>query len=196
MLKLKLQHFGHLMQRVDSLEKTLMLGGTGGRRRGDDRGWDGWMASLTRWSWVWVDSGILWWTGRPGVLQFTGSQSVRHDWATELTDWKVCCEPHFFSHLCTDHTTYVNDKSHFLFEGITQDLRLYEYVLPGAQRHSQLEAKLSTVVQGNPSLMALSSHLWVFLAFTVSGRDTPTHGCVCSGSKDWTQARGASQGLG
>ena len=87
MLKLKLQHFGHLMQRVDSLEKTLMLGGTGGRRRGDDRWWDGWMASLTRWSWVWVDSGILWWTGRPGVLQFTGSQSVRHDWATELTDW-------------------------------------------------------------------------------------------------------------
>ena len=86
MLKLKLQYFGHLMQRVDSLEKTLMLGGIEGRRR---RGWDGWMASLTRWMWVWVNSGRCWWTGRPGMLQFMGSQRVRHSWATELnwTDW-------------------------------------------------------------------------------------------------------------
>ena len=53
---------------------------------GDDRGWDGWMASLTQWRWVWVDSSSWWWIGRPGVLQFTGSQRVRHDWATEL-DW-------------------------------------------------------------------------------------------------------------
>ena len=52
MLKLKLQYFGFLLRRVDSLEKTLMLGGIGGRRRRDDRGWDGWMASLTRWTWV------------------------------------------------------------------------------------------------------------------------------------------------
>ena len=57
MLKLKLQYFGHIMRRVDSLEKTLMLGGTGARGQGDDRGWDGWMASLTRWTWVWVNSG-------------------------------------------------------------------------------------------------------------------------------------------
>ena len=84
MLKLKLQYFGHLMRRVDSLKKTLMLGRIGGRRRGDDRGWDGWMASPTRWTWVWVDSGSLWWTGRPGVLQFMGLQRVRHNYATEL----------------------------------------------------------------------------------------------------------------
>ena len=45
---------------------------------------DGWMASPTQWTWVWVDSGSWWWTGRPGVLQFMGSQRVRHDWATEL----------------------------------------------------------------------------------------------------------------
>ena len=51
---------------------------------GDDRGWDGWMASPSRWTWVWVNSGSWWWTGRPGVLQFTGSQRVGHDWATEL----------------------------------------------------------------------------------------------------------------
>ena len=86
MLRLKLQYFGHLMQRVDSLEKTLMLGGIGGRRK---RGWDGWMASLTRWTWVWVNFGSWWWTGRPGVLRFMGSQRVGHDWATELnwTEW-------------------------------------------------------------------------------------------------------------
>ena len=91
--KLKLQYFGHLMWRVGSLEKTLMLGGIGGRRRrgrqrmrwlDDDRGWDGWMASLTRWTWVWVNSRSWWWTGRPRTLQFMGSQRVGHDWVTEL----------------------------------------------------------------------------------------------------------------
>ena len=56
--------------------------GAGGKR--DDRGWDGWMASLTRWTWVWVDSRSWWWTGRPGVLRLMGSQIVGHDWATEL----------------------------------------------------------------------------------------------------------------
>ena len=84
MLKLKLQYFGHLMRRADSLEKTLMLGKFRAGREGDDRGWDGWMASRAQWTWVWVDSGSLWWTGRPGVLQFMGSQRVRQDCATEL----------------------------------------------------------------------------------------------------------------
>ena len=51
---------------------------------GDDRGWNGWMASPTQWTWVWVDSGSWWWTGRPGVLQFMGSQRVGHDWVDEL----------------------------------------------------------------------------------------------------------------
>ena len=78
-LKLKLQCFDHLMQRADSLEKTLMLGGIGAGEEGDDRGWDGWMASLTRWTWVWVNSRSWWWTGRPGVLLFMGSQRVGHD---------------------------------------------------------------------------------------------------------------------
>ena len=80
MLKLKLQYFGHLMRRVDSLEKTLMLGGIGAGGEGDDRGWDAWMASQIRWTWVWVNSGSWWWTGRPGVLWFMGSQRVVHDW--------------------------------------------------------------------------------------------------------------------
>ena len=60
--------------------------GLGAGGEGDDRGWDGWMASPTQWMWVWVNSGSWWWTGRPGVLWFMGSRRVRHDWATEWTD--------------------------------------------------------------------------------------------------------------
>ena len=87
MLKLKFQYFGHLMWRADSFEKSLMLGKTEGRRRRDDRGWDGWMASPTQWTWVWVNSGSWWWRGTPGVLWFMGLQRVGHDWATELNWW-------------------------------------------------------------------------------------------------------------
>ena len=90
MLKLKLQYFGHQMQRADSFEKTLILGKIEGRRR---RGWDGWMASPTQWTWVWVESGSWWWTGRPDVLQFMGSQRVGHAWATELNWTEVMLSP-------------------------------------------------------------------------------------------------------
>ena len=58
--------------------------GLGAGGEGDNRGWDGWMASPTRWAWVWVNSWSWWWTGRPGVLLFMGSQRVGHDWAIEL----------------------------------------------------------------------------------------------------------------
>ena len=68
MLKLKLQYFGYLKA----------------GREGDDRGWDGWMASLTQWTWIWASSGSWLWTGRPGVLQSMGLQRVRYDWVTEL----------------------------------------------------------------------------------------------------------------
>ena len=57
---------------------------------GDDRGWDGWMASPTQWTWICVNSGNWWWTGRPGVLQFMGSQRVGHDWVTVL-NWIFQC---------------------------------------------------------------------------------------------------------
>ena len=78
-LKLKLQYYGHLMWRTGSFEKTLMLGKAGGE--GDDRGWDGRMASLTWWTWVWVSSGSWWWTGKPGVMQ-----SIESD-TTEQLNW-------------------------------------------------------------------------------------------------------------
>ena len=54
--------------------------GLGAGKEGDNRGWDGWMVSPTQWTWVWVNSGSWWWTGRPGVLQFMGLQRVGHDW--------------------------------------------------------------------------------------------------------------------
>ena len=84
MLKLKLQYFGHWCEELTHLERPwcwerLKAGG-----KGDNRGWDGWIASSTQWTWVWVDSGIWWWTGRPGMLWFMGLQS----W-TRLSDWTV-----------------------------------------------------------------------------------------------------------
>ena len=66
MLKLKRQYFDHLMQRADSFEKTLMLERLRGRGEREDRGLDGWMASPTQWTWVWVNSRSCWWTGRSG----------------------------------------------------------------------------------------------------------------------------------
>ena len=84
MLKLKLQYFGCLIRRTDSFEKTLMLGKIEDRGEEDDRGWDSWMASPIQWTWVWVNFGSWWWTGRPGVLQSMGSQRVSHDWVSEL----------------------------------------------------------------------------------------------------------------
>ena len=67
-LMLKLQYFGHLMGRANSLEKTLMLGKTEGRRRRGNRGWDGWMASPIHRTWVWANSGRWWRTGKPGAV--------------------------------------------------------------------------------------------------------------------------------
>ena len=88
-LKLKLQYFVHLILGADSFEKTLMLVKIEGwRRRGRQRiiSSSGWMASPTQRTWVCVNSGSWWWTGRPGMLQFMGSWRVVHDWATELTE--------------------------------------------------------------------------------------------------------------
>ena len=72
------------MWRVDHWKRLWCCEGLGAGGEVDDRGWDGWMASPTQWTWVWVNSGSWWWTGRPGVLQFMGLQRVRHNWATDL----------------------------------------------------------------------------------------------------------------
>ena len=88
----------------------------GGER--DDRGWNGWMASPTQWTWVWVYSGSCWWTGKPGVLQSMGSQRVGHDWATELN---LCISLSYFS----PHITYENIRywDAEIFSKVTQLMR-------------------------------------------------------------------------
>ena len=96
MLKLKLQYFGHLMRRVTHWKGLWCWEGLGAGGEGDDRGWDGWMSSLTRWTWVWVNSGSWWWTWRPGVLWFMRSQRIGHDWVTDpfsiVYSWLLCSE--------------------------------------------------------------------------------------------------------
>ena len=83
LLKLKLQFSGHMMRRAESMVKILMLGKIEAEGEGVDRGWDGWMASLTQWTWVWANSGRWWRTKKPGILQSMGSQRLEHNWATE-----------------------------------------------------------------------------------------------------------------
>ena len=103
MLKLKLQHFGQLMWRTDSLEKTLIWERLKAEGEGDNRGWDGWMASPTQRTWVWVDSGSWWWTGRPGVCSSWGRRldtterlnwlrKNKHFWTDhhKQSDWHGC----------------------------------------------------------------------------------------------------------
>ena len=89
MLKLKLQYFGHLIRRAGLLEKTQTLERLKAGGEGDNRGWDGWMASLTQWTWVWANFGSWWWTRRSGVLQSMGSQRVWHDWMLNWTEYSM-----------------------------------------------------------------------------------------------------------
>ena len=84
MLKVKLQYFGHMIEELTHWKIPWCWEGLRAGGEGDDRGWDGWMASPTWLTSVWVYSRRWWWIGRPGMLRFMGSQRVRHDWATEL----------------------------------------------------------------------------------------------------------------
>ena len=83
-LKLKPQYFATSCEELTHWKRPWCWEGLGAGGEGDDRGWDGWMASPTQWTWVSVNSGSWWWTGRPGMLWFMGLQIVRHDWVTEL----------------------------------------------------------------------------------------------------------------
>ena len=92
MLKLKLQYFkATWCEELTHLKRPWCWERLKAEGEGDDRGWDGWKASLTQWTWVWVNSRSWWWTGRPGVLRFMGSQRVGGDWATEL-NWREPCQ--------------------------------------------------------------------------------------------------------
>ena len=115
-LKLKLQYFGHLMQRADSFEKTLMLGKIEGRRR---TGWQRmrWLNGITdSMDMGLVDCSSWWWTGRPSMLRFVGSQRVGQDWATEL-NWTD-----LLLSLCKYVCTYVNNWNFYKrYRGIVDD---------------------------------------------------------------------------
>ena len=97
-LKLKFQYFGFLMQRADSLEQALRLGKIEEGGEGDDKEWDGWMASPTQWTWVWETSGSWWGTGKPGVLQSMGLQRVRH--YLVIKEQQLYISNTFYSFLC------------------------------------------------------------------------------------------------
>ena len=123
MLKLKLQYFDHLTQRL--IGKDWCWEGLGAEGEGHDRGWDGWMASLTQWTWIWVNSGSWWWTGRPGVLWFMVSQRVRHDWVTEL-NWTavwLSFSLRNYTLLCSIYQGYTKESLH-LFK-VAQPTNIY-----------------------------------------------------------------------
>ena len=83
MLNLKLQYFDYLMWRADSMKKPLLPGKLKAKGKGSCRGWHGWMASSTQWTWVWANSGRWWGIGKPGMLQSMGSRRVGHGLVTE-----------------------------------------------------------------------------------------------------------------
>ena len=86
MLKLKLQYLATWCEQLTHLKRPWCWDRLKAGGEGDDRGWDGWMASLTQWTWVWVHSGSWRWTGRPRVLQSMGLQRIRHNWMTDWTE--------------------------------------------------------------------------------------------------------------
>ena len=92
MLRLKLPYFATSFEELSHWKRPWCWGRLGAGE-GDSRGWDG-MALPTRWTWVWVNSGSWWWTGRPSVLWFKGSQRVGHNWVTEL-NWTECSQKGF-----------------------------------------------------------------------------------------------------
>ena len=92
--------------------------GLGAGGEGDDRGGDGWMASPNRWTWVWVNSGSWWWTGRPGMLRFMGSQRVGHDWATELNIPLYICVCVWHTHIICIYR-YIHTYTHHLYPYIS-----------------------------------------------------------------------------
>ena len=118
MMKLKIQYFGHLMQRNDSFKKILMLGKIEGRRRGYNRGWDGWITSPSLWTWVWASSGRWWWTGKPDMLQSKGLQRVGRDW-TELNLQNSKNDPVYIVRALpkTKHTVLIKNTLWFILPG-------------------------------------------------------------------------------
>ena len=103
MLKLKLQYFGHLMQRVDSLERLWCWEGLGAGGEGEDRGWDGWMASPTQWTWVWVNSG-----SRAVIHGVSKSRTRLSNW----NDWLTVIYSFYYVEVCSFYSCFLEGFYH------------------------------------------------------------------------------------
>ena len=135
-------------------------GPIGAGREGDDRGWDDWMASLTQWTQLWVNSGSWWWTGRTGVLRFMGSQSVGHNWVTGL-NWE-CLRPYSLRVRLGWH---VSDLCFFTkSEARDVYLRLlYSCLAPGEL--VEMQSSIQSLLAGtwNSAFLASSQMMWILL---------------------------------
>ena len=124
MLKLKLQYLTTRWEELTHWKRPwcwerLKAGGDE-----DDRGWDGWMASLTQWTWVWVNSRSWWWTGRHGMLQSMGLQRVGHDWVTEL-NWTERAKQDSAPETPAEHVSVVRvANSYSMFTELRVDKRV------------------------------------------------------------------------
>ena len=174
------------MRRVDSLEKTLMLGGTGGRRkRGQQRmRWlDG---SPTRWTWVWVNSGCWWWTGKPSVLRFMGSQRVGHDWATELnwTEWGELYWQWLRRHKLGRVWAFLVFGRIFVFGHALSDISVR---IPSTNFEQSINRGICSYLK----YLGLETHFWVvsmYQYFKLCNLKTPP----CGQGKTWKEGSGLS----
>ena len=171
MLKLKLQNYGRLMLRTDSLEKTWCWESSKVGGIGDIGEWDDWKVSPTWWTWVWVSSGSWWWTQRPGLLQSTGSPRVGHKWSTELTENSGKKRIHMGSMKKHNRPNLWNERSqlgfcfHLYFFPMNSQFCLGMYLSPTCSgvkwEGNWLYPKHQWVDPGCPAIQSYSFHsLW------------------------------------
>ena len=158
MLKLKCQYFSVWCEELTHLKRPwcwerLKVGG-----EGDDRGWDGWMTSLTRWTWVWVSSRSWWWTGKPGVLQSMGSQRVTYDWVTEL-NWTEAVNTPFLPFLPFDYVCVFIFIHHSYYHWKYYVSYLFSPTRELASWKQEFWILLKLYVQGLDYLVGLKKHL-------------------------------------
>ena len=149
---LKLQYFGHLMGRAYSLEKTLMLGKNWMQGEKGMAAWDGWMASLTQWTWVWASSESWWWTGKPGMLQSMGRKE------SEMTEWLNWTE-HGPAHL---------SKTEFYPQPVptTRQFPQASYLSAGRQNKNHNDRKLTELITW---ITILYNSMKLFLIYLIGG---------------------------
>jgi len=138
------------------------------------------MASLTRWTWVWVNSGRWWWTGRPGVLQFMGSQRVEHDWATEL-NWTVyTCNLFLISYL----TISVLYRMHSCMKCSLSILLKRSLVVPILLFSISLHCSLKEAFLFLLALLWNSEFTWVYLSLSPLPFTSLLSPAICTVSSD------------